>query len=129
MSGTKPRPRAAAEHRRGAPGPDHGAATFVIGRLGQIEEVDDAACTLLGYRYPELVQLHGADVIPPDARPMTAATIDRMRRGEARGARGRLMRKDGTMVHVDVTARCLPQGQLVLTVRPLADDLPRLRGS
>ena len=128
MSGEKPG-RAVPESGSGTSTTNQRAATFVIGRLGQIEDVDDAACTLLGYRYPELVQLHGADVVPPDARPMTAATIDRMRRGEARGARGRLMRKDGTTLHVDVTARCLPQGQLVLTVRPLADDLPRPRHS
>ena len=57
-------------------------ATIIVNRLGTIEDVDDAACTLLGYSKQELVGLHGSDLIPASAQPATAVTIDRMRLGE-----------------------------------------------
>src|SRR5262245_10374005 len=90
---------------------------FVVGPRGIIEDVDDAGCTLLGYASGELVGLHGSEVVPPEARPSTAASIDRMRRAEITRREGRLRRKDGTLLRVDVHAQPLPDGRLSLHVR------------
>lgn len=97
---------------------------FIIGPRGIIEDVDDAGCTLLGYARSELVGLHGSEVVPPEARPATAASIDRMRRAEIARREGRLRRKDGTLLRVDVHAQPLPDGRLSLRVRPI-DPRPR----
>ena len=53
-------------------------ATIVVNRLGTVEEVDEGACTLLGYSKGELVGLHGSELIPTEAQPATAASIDRV---------------------------------------------------
>jgi PAS domain S-box-containing protein len=93
------------------------AAVFTIGSLDTIEDVDEAACTLLGYGRAELVSMHGSELVPESAQPSTAVSLDRMRRGEVSSAAGLLRRRDGTIVEVDVRARRRPQGGLILHVR------------
>ena len=93
--------------------------TFWIGRFDKIEDVDDDACRLLGYSRAELLELHGTDLIAPEERPKVAVSIDLMRQGRVEERQGRLVRKDRTVIDVAVTARALPDGRLVLTVRAL----------
>ena len=92
------------------------AGVFVIGATGTIEDVDAAACALVGYSRDELVGLHGSELIPLAARPATAVSIDRMRRGEIARRQGRLRRKDGAVILVEVSAGALQDGRLILSV-------------
>src|SRR5438876_11513173 len=94
--------------------------TFVIGHMGRIEDVDDTACTLLGYSLAELRGLHGSRLILAEERARVAVSLDRMRRGEIERRRGRIVRKDGTPVPVEVTAERRAHGQLTLVVRLLS---------
>jgi len=94
--------------------------TFVIGRMGRIEDVDDVACRFLGYSLSELRALHGSQLVLPAERAAVAVSIDRMRRGEIDQRRGRLLRKDGTAIPVEVTAHHRAGEQLTLVVRPLS---------
>jgi PAS domain S-box-containing protein len=98
------------------------AGTFVIGHMGRIEDVDDRACTLLGYSLAELRALHGSQLIPPPDRAAVAVSLDRMRRGEVNRRRGRLLRKDGTAIPVEVTAHRGRGEQLTLTVQLVPGD-------
>ena len=100
-----------------APQGDDGVV--VVGPHGVIEDVDDAVCDLLGYARAELLGLHGADLIPRGARPQTAVTLDRMRRGEVTTRLGTMRRKDGTDVHVEVRSRATSDGRLVLQLKRL----------
>src|SRR5262245_16068802 len=97
----------------------HVEATFVIGAQGRIEDVDDAACALLGYARDQLRGLHGSEIVPLEAHPSTAVSLDRMRGGEIWFRQGTLRRQDGTMVRVEVRARPLADGRLALRVRPI----------
>ena len=91
-------------------------ATFVVGPLSQIEDVNDGACTLLGYSRSELLAMHGADLVLAQERPMVAASVNEMRLGALGRSPGRLLRKDGSVVSVDVTARPLGEGRVELRV-------------
>ena len=93
------------------------AGTFVIGPLGVVEDVDEAACQLVGYSRDDLLGLHGSELIPPENRPATAASLDRMRRGELSFREAQLLRKDGSSIGVEVTSRLLADGRLGLSVR------------
>jgi len=90
---------------------------FVVGAGGVIADADDGACRLVGYSRTELVGLHGSELVPREKQPATATAIDRMRRGELARAAGRLRRKDGTLIEVDVDARRSPDGRFSLDVR------------
>jgi PAS domain S-box-containing protein len=94
-------------------------ATFVAGPLGIIEDVDEGGCRLLGYPREAIVGMHGAELIPHDARPRTAVTLDRMRRGELGVRRARMLCSDGGEVVVEVSGRQLAGGRLELTLRKL----------
>ena len=96
--------------------------TFIVGPLGTIEGADDAACRLLGYTEAELVGLHGSELIPPEARASTAVSLDRMRHEELAVNKGRMVRRDGSIVRVEVSARRLGDGRLELCVRSLPDE-------
>ena len=93
--------------------------TFVVGPLGTIEGVDDGACRLLGYTEAQLVGLHGSELIPAEARASTAVSLDRMRQDELAVNSGRMIRRDGSIVPVEVSARPLGDGRLELCVRAL----------
>jgi len=91
-------------------------ATFIIGPLDSIEDVDDAACKLLGYSRPELLEMHGSELVPTERHGPTAVSLDRMRRGDLKFRVGVLKRKDGMILTVAVRARVLGAGRLQLTV-------------
>src|SRR5262245_63118660 len=91
-------------------------ATFVVGSLGRFEAVDDGACALLGYSREELLRLHGSELIRPEERPNVAAALDRMRRGTLDWRRGKLVRKDGSLISIEVGARPLGQGRIELKI-------------
>jgi PAS domain S-box-containing protein len=92
---------------------------FIVGQMGRIEDADESACKLLGYSRTEIRAMHGSHLVPPDERPAVAASLDRMRRGEIDQRVGRLVRKDGTVIRVEVSAQCLADDQVALIVRPV----------
>ena len=92
--------------------------TVVVNRLGTVEDADDEACALLGYSKRELVGLHGSELIPPAAQPATAVSIDRIRHGEiSLQQQGRVRRKDGLVLSVDVSAQMLPDDRMAFRIR------------
>ncbi len=96
---------------------------FVIGPYGIIEDANADVTPLLGYAREEVVGEHGSMLVPRELRPATAASLDRMRRGEISFSVGRLLRRDGTEVDVEVYHRPLPDDRMLLLVRArLADD-------
>ena len=96
-------------------------ATFVIGRLGRIEAVNDDACTLLGYSRGELLGLYGSDLVLAEDRVRVWLSVEQMRRGDADQRRGRLVCKGGRVIPVDVRARPLPEKRVALVVRTCDD--------
>ena len=74
---------------------------------------------MLGYSKEELVGLHGSELIPPERRPGVAVALDRFRRGDvAFTAQGFIMRKGGSVLSIEVTARRLPNNRLALSLHP-----------
>jgi PAS domain S-box-containing protein len=96
----------------------HGAR-FTVSARGVIEDADASACTLLGYSMQEMIGMHGSELVPLAAHSSTAASLDRMRRGEITSRLGRLQHKNGTVLEVEVTARSLSEGRLLLVVHHL----------
>jgi PAS domain S-box-containing protein len=77
-------------------------ATFVIGLLGRIEDVNAEACALLGYRRDELLRLYGSELVPAHDKVRVGLSVGQMRRGEVEQRQGRLVRKDGRVIPVQV---------------------------
>ena len=96
-------------------------ATFVIGRLGRIEDANDEACALLGYPRAELLGLFGSDLVLAEDRVRVWLSVEQMRRGDADRRRGRLVCKSGRVIPVEVRARPLPERRVTLVVRTCDD--------
>jgi PAS domain S-box-containing protein len=95
-----------------------GRGVVIVNTQNVIEDIDSAACTLLGYSKQEIIGMHGSELVPLDAHPATAVSLDRMRRGELTHRPGRLRHRNGAVVHVQVAGRVLPDGRLLLALRP-----------
>jgi PAS domain S-box-containing protein len=92
-------------------------AVLVVSPLGTIEAADDGACRFFGYGREELIGMHGSFLVPSDWQPVTAVSLDRMRRGELVERGARIVRKDGRVVDVRVRARRLPEDRIELAMR------------
>src|SRR5262245_1790742 len=72
-------------------------------------DVNQAACTMLGYAREELIGKTIIDIIPPDDVPRLAATRDRLLSPAAvEKGEWTLLAKDGAAVPVEVSAHILP---------------------
>ncbi len=94
----------------------------ILDAKGIVEEASETVCAWLGYSRREIVGLHGSELIPRDAQPATAASIDRMRRGELSRRSGHLRRKDGGVIRIEVVSCPLENGRLALGLR-LSEDV------
>ena len=79
----------------------------------QFTDVNQAACRLLGYERDELVGRKTiVDLIPPEDVPRLAAARDYLLLpGMVQVAEWTLLRKDGTPIPVEVSAKILPDGR------------------
>ena len=85
---------------------------LVVDPDGQVVDANSAACALIGYTRAELLQLSIADTYLPEDRQ---AGMDRLRslaHGEQRLAERKLLRKDGSIVLVEINLSRLPCGRV-----------------
>ncbi|CAN5841103.1 hypothetical protein BH11MYX4_BH11MYX4_50060 [soil metagenome] len=94
---------------------------FVTDPDGRYTDVNPAACRMLGYPRDELVGLSMADAVLPEDVPRQAAVVRRLREGATELSEWRLRRKDGTLLHVELAASALPNGDLLAFVRDITE--------
>ena len=83
---------------------------------GEFVFVNDTFCTMLGYSRDELLKLSIHDIVHPgDAH--TIAKVQQLGRDERLRLQKRMLRKDGTVIHVEVSARRLRGGDIQSTVQ------------
>ena len=89
----------------------------------QFTDVNQAACRLLGYDRDELVGKKTiVDLIPPEDVPRLAATRDYLLSpGKVQVGEWTLLRKDGTPVSVEASAKILPDGRWQAFVRDISE--------
>jgi PAS domain S-box-containing protein len=96
-------------------------AILIAKPYGPYIEANSAACKLLGYTRDEILQKNMLDlfVIPPD-RPLREAEL---RQGKTLLIERDMVRKDGTLVPVEVSTKLLADG----TVQAIARDITERR--
>jgi two-component system cell cycle sensor histidine kinase/response regulator CckA len=92
-------------------------AILLCNERGNLLEVNEAACRMLGYPRDELVRLNAADLLPEDELVDDPPQIARLRAGETIIRDRRLKARDGTVVHVEVSSKMLPDGRLQAFLR------------
>ncbi|HEX2666801.1 MAG TPA: PAS domain S-box protein [Gammaproteobacteria bacterium] len=89
---------------------------------GQLLFVNDTLCRMLDYSREELLRLNMRDIVHPG----DTGTVDRVEElgpGRHLHLHKRMCRKDGRVVHVEVSARRLPDGNLQSTVQDVSERM------
>jgi len=101
---------------------------FLADNEGRYIEVNSAGCRLLGYTREEILQktIRDLTMVAP-AQPLR---LDEIRQGKTILSEREMIRKDGTLVPVEISAKQLPDGRLQgiardITERKLAEDVLR----
>jgi PAS domain S-box-containing protein len=102
---------------------DQASDSILISDLdGRFTQVNTAACRMLGYAREELIGKRIADIIPPEDVPqLTASREYLLSSGKARVVECTHLKKDGTPIPVEVSAKILPDGRWQAFVRDISE--------
>jgi PAS domain S-box-containing protein len=93
---------------------------FVADLEGRFTEVNGAGCRMLGYAREELLGKTILDLILPDEKERLFSHRERFLAGGSDVGEWMLLRKDGTYVPVEVSARILPDGRWLAIDRDIS---------
>ncbi|MET0262636.1 MAG: PAS domain S-box protein, partial [Rariglobus sp.] len=94
---------------------------FMVDAAGNYSDVNVRGLEMLQYRREEFLKLHLGDLISIEDRTRLAAEVANLRRGKTRVSEFRIRRKDATWFDAEISARALPDGQLMGIVRDLTE--------
>lgn len=95
---------------------------FVTDKTGNYREVNPAACTITGYSRKQLLNMHLADIIPPDARDTAAAHFATVSSQGIATGEFPFINKAGERRYWTVDAINLDEHQLIGFVRDVTDS-------
>jgi len=97
-------------------------AIFIADVEGVFQEVNSAACALLGYERAELVGRSIQDIIPAEDAVRVPAAQGWLAEepGQAQVAEWTLVRRDGTQVPTEISSKVLPDGRWTAFVRDIS---------
>ncbi|MFH1807618.1 MAG: PAS domain S-box protein [Pseudomonadota bacterium] len=84
---------------------------FISDATGQYVEVNPAACAMLGFSRDELLRKRIVDLIPPEELGTQPLRLDELRAGKTLLSERHLLRKDGSRLEVEISARMFPDGR------------------
>lgn len=94
---------------------------FTADAHGNYLEANRSGCDMFGYEADELRKLNIKDMISPDdlsARPIMYSVLET---GERVVSERRIVRRDGSCIDVEISARKLPDGRLMSIVRDVTE--------
>lgn len=84
---------------------------------GNFIETNSRLCEMLGYTAEELLRLNVKDLVPPEDLVANPIRFDDLRTGKIVLNERRLLRKDGTLIPVEVSGRMIQSGLLQAIIR------------
>jgi two-component system, cell cycle sensor histidine kinase and response regulator CckA len=90
-----------------------GDAIFMADARGNFLEINDYSCEDLGYSREELLKMNMAQVIHPEDLQFKPLRTAEMNNGDTYFSDRRLIRKDGSIIQGEFTARMLPNGTMI----------------
>ncbi|NOT05403.1 MAG: PAS domain S-box protein [Anaerolineales bacterium] len=103
---------------------------FIADASGKYVEVNSSGCAMMGYTREEILTKRISEIIAPEDLAVTSLRLDELRQGKYILTERRLIRKDGSLLPVEISARMLPDGrfqaiQRDITERKRAEELIR----
>ena len=94
---------------------------FVSNPEGRYISVNSRACELLGYTRDELLALNLRDLIPPEDLDSDPPQLEPLRQGATIVRERRMLRRDGSVLPVEISAKMLADGNLQGIVRDVSE--------
>ncbi|MEW5939030.1 MAG: PAS domain S-box protein, partial [Chloroflexota bacterium] len=94
---------------------------FIADRDGKLLEVNPFGCAMLGYAREELLGIDIRTVLDETESEERPMRLSAMQIGEARTTERHLVRKDGSRLPVEISAKILPDGRLQGIVRDITE--------
>ena len=94
---------------------------FIADEETYLVDVNNAGCKMSGYTLAELKKLKFLDVVPPEDIAKNPLRITIMENGESVINERRLIRKDGTIIEVEISAKKLLDGRYQFFVRDITE--------
>ena len=88
---------------------------------GNFIETNSKLCEMLGYTREELLGLNVKDLVPAEDLAAAPIRFDRLRAGQTVLAERRLLRKDGTLLPVEISGRMIRDGVLQSIIRDISE--------
>lgn len=88
----------------------------------KIIEVNRYACEKLGYSRAEILQLSIADFFLEEDLKTNPLKMDALKGGKTIRSERRIIRKDGTLIDVELSAKMLKDGNMLLFVRDITEN-------
>lgn len=94
---------------------------FLADQNGVCIEANMAACRMMGYERDELIGRHAEELIDPEDLARIPSRMAQVRKGIGFVSERILLRKDGTRLPVEISARPLPDGRIIGICRDLTE--------
>ena len=95
-------------------------AIFINDVSGDLLEVNESACLLLGYSKEELCKKNLTDLYTIDELKSRPIMIEELLLGEKTLIERNMLHKDGTLISVEITAKMIADGRIVAIVRDVS---------
>jgi PAS domain S-box-containing protein len=92
---------------------------FIFNDLGQYIQVNEAACTMMGYSREELLTRKISELIAPEDLQRQPLRMEELRRGETLLIERTFVRRNGKRIQCEVSAKMLPDGRFQSLVRDI----------
>lgn len=87
---------------------------------GRILDTNSKFCEMLGYAREELLRFNVSDLIRPEDLAAAPVRYDELQSGRTLLTERLLLRKDGTLLHVEISGRMIREGVLQAIVRDIS---------
>jgi PAS domain S-box-containing protein len=98
-----------------------GDAIFILDKDLKYIDVNPSGCKLTGYPKEEMLKLTGADILFDEDVKITPLSMDELNSGKSISHERRMKRKDGTPVLVDINAKRLEDGRIIVFARDISE--------
>lgn len=94
---------------------------FIIDKNVKLVEINTAGCKMLGYTKEEMLQLHYADVISSEELANNPLKLGNIGRGDTVINERKMIRKDGSEIMVEISAKLLSDGRFQAIARDITE--------
>jgi len=92
---------------------------FITDALGNFIDVNPAGCAIIGYNRAETLSINLRSLFQKEEGDLISLRFDQMKTGQVLSIERQVIRREGTLVDVDITGRMLPDGCFQGVVRDI----------